>query len=143
MQKFCEQTVILTAVSQGDFWWDYAARVFPLSFRAPRNDLKTQKKNSPNSLTGLASHNSAQQPASIFLSRGALFPEVHTQIQVAAIVPEKMLFWEDKMLSLGITHSSPSPLTPPVPLPIPRKSGLINPPEVFQPFWPITNQLDN
>lgn len=68
----------------------WSQRGFPLSFRVPRNDLKTLK-NSPDSLSGPASHNSARQPALIFLHGGALFPEVHTQIQVAATVPEEML----------------------------------------------------
>jgi len=67
-----------------------------------------------------------------FLHGVALFPEVCTQFQVAATVLEEALFWEDKRLSVDITHSSPPPLTPLVCHPTLQKSGLINPPEVFQ-----------
>lgn len=83
----------------GGFLMRLWSQRFSSQFQSSQKWSENTKKNSPNSLTGPASHNSAQQPASIFLSGGALFPEVHTQIQVAAIVPEKMLFWEDKMLS--------------------------------------------
>lgn len=112
----------------------WSQRGFPLSFRAHIHYLKTLK-NYPNSCTEPVSHKSTCS-----LHWGSfLFPEVHTRIQFAATVPEDTLFWEEKTLSLDITHSSPLPPTPPACLPIPKNSGVINPPEVFQPLWPITN----
>lgn len=92
---------------------------------------------------GSASHNSAQQPALIFLRVWeALYLEVHTEIQVAGIVPEEMLFLGDKTLSLDIKQSSPPPPTPRSIFPSPESLVSSIHLRYFN-LQPITNQLTN